>query len=75
MRYERIILAEAEGAKGGVGISEMQDNMRNYKKPVAVSEEYIIKVLSDRWGLKFLDEQHLDTEDERFIELCGGSEY
>lgn len=75
MKYEKIIKDEAEGAKGGVSISEMRDNMSNYKPPIKVSENYIIKVLSKRWKLKFSDEEHLDTEDERFIKLYGSSEY
>lgn len=72
MKYERIIKTEAEGAKGGVSISEMQLNMAEYKKPVKVSREYIRKVLSERWGLTFAtDDDHIDTDDVRFIELFG----
>jgi len=74
MKYERIIRNEAEGAKGGVSISEMKKNMADYNRPVRVSKEYIIKVLSERYGLGFSDEDHLDTTDRAYIDLFGKEE-
>ena len=74
MKYERIIRNEAEGAKGGVSISEFQNNMADYNRPVIVSKEYIIKVLSERYGLRFSDEDHLDTTDQAYIDLFGKEE-